>query len=330
MKKIISLLLITALLSALIGCSALERFLYDEGSGQVIFNPSSIEENKIERVDCDTLKVTVQVSSDHSPLDPDQYLQFSKLNEEEQRVYRAIEESVKIADISVDLTEYSLSYKRAMEIAQIIMADCPQYFYLSKYINATHYEGSDDAVELRLYYTDGTVTDEMEGKKLVKQADRQIIEKQITEFNNTAIEFLNSIPSYYSDEEMTKKIHDFIVSKVSYDQAAAELINTEDMPPAYTAYGALCNKKAVCEGYAKLFQYFCYGVGINAGQVYGSGDGEPHMWNVVEVDGRWLHSDLTWDDPIGGTGIYYDYYNISWDQMSKDHQMDKNMLYVPK
>ena len=54
---------------------------------------------------------------------------------------------------------------------------------MSKYINATHYEGSDDAVELRLFYTDGKVTDSMEGEKLTAQADRGIIEGQIKEFN---------------------------------------------------------------------------------------------------------------------------------------------------
>ena len=25
---------------------------------------------------------------------------------------------------------------------------------------------------------------------------------------------------------------------------------------------------------------------------------EAHTWNAVEIDGKWYHLDLTWDDPV--------------------------------
>ncbi len=329
MKKLLAILISLCVMFSLTACSGLEDVLDLGGSGQVIFNPTT-EKKGIERVDCDTLDVTVDISSAHIALDTEEYHRFVNLSETEQKVYLAIEEAVKIADISVDLTDLSINYERAMEIAQIFMADCPQYFYLSKYINATHYEGSDDAVELRLYYTDGKITDTMEGETLTAEADRDTIESQIEEFNDTVEDILDDIPVYASDEEMVKAIHDYIVDNTDYDEAAAELIDTDDMPPAYTAYGALCEGMAVCEGYAKSFQFLCYSVGINCAQVYGSGDGEPHMWNLVDIDGEWYHTDLTWDDPVGGDGrVYYDYYNLSWDEMKKDHVMDDNFLRLP-
>lgn len=330
MKKLIILILSLCILISAAGCSGLEDVLGgDLGGGQVIFNPSG-ESPGITRVDCDTLDVTVEANTEHLSLDTEEYYRFTNLNETEQKVYLAIEKAVKIADISVDLTKLSINYERAMEIAQIFMADCPQYFYMSKYINATHYEGSEDAVELRLFYTDGKTTDSMEGEKLTTQADRNLIEKQIKEFNQTVEEILSDIPVYYSDEEMVKAIHDYIIENTEYDEPAAELVDTDDMPPAYTAYGALCDGMAVCEGYAKSFQFLCYSVGINAAQVYGSGDGEPHMWNLVEIDDEWYHTDLTWDDPIGGDGrVYYDYYNLSWNEMKKDHVMDDGFLKLP-
>ena len=30
--------------------------------------------------------------------------------------------------------------------------------------------------------------------------------------------------------------------------------------------------------------------------------GEDHVWNLVYLDGKWLHLDLTWDDPVTSNG----------------------------
>ena len=35
-----------------------------------------------------------------------------------------------------------------------------------------------------------------------------------------------------------------------------------------------------------------------------------HVWNVVNIDGKWLNLDLTWDDPISIDGRDYLEYNI--------------------
>ena len=134
MKKLLILILSVCVLLSFVGCSGLEDILGgDLGGGQVIFNPSG-EDQGIKRVDCDTLDLTVEIDTEHLSLDTEEYYRFTNLNETEQKVYLEIEKAVKIADISVDLREFSINYERAMEIAQIFMADCPQYFYMSKYV----------------------------------------------------------------------------------------------------------------------------------------------------------------------------------------------------
>ena len=40
--------------------------------------------------------------------------------------------------------------------------DFTKNFYLARTINALHFDDSDDAIELRLSYTDGTVTDKVD------------------------------------------------------------------------------------------------------------------------------------------------------------------------
>ena len=39
-----------------------------------------------------------------------------------------------------------------------------------------------------------------------------------------------------------------------------------------------------------------------------------HIWNAVEIDGKWYHIDLTWDDPVVSDGkdyLYEDYFLIT-------------------
>ena len=41
---------------------------------------------------------------------------------------------------------------------------------------------------------------------------------------------------------------------------------------------------------------------------------ENHIWNAVYVNNKWMHLDLTWDDPVTSTGediLEYDYFLIS-------------------
>lgn len=63
----------------------------------------------------------------------------------------------------------------------------------------------------------------------------------------------------------------------------------------HTAYGALINKEAVCEGYAKAYKLLMDAMGIPCDVVIN----EEHAWNVVFLDGKWYLVDVTNDDTKG-------------------------------
>jgi transglutaminase/protease-like cytokinesis protein 3 len=114
--------------------------------------------------------------------------------------------------------------------------------------------------------------------------------------------------------QTVKFFHDYIILNCSYDDSLNNYSN---------AYGALVEGKAVCEGYARAFKYLCDRVGIPCELVIGSTDVD-HMWNVVEIEGKWYHIDLTWDDPRNKDGDYigYTYFNLSQEEILKDHTID--------
>lgn len=100
---------------------------------------------------------------------------------------------------------------------------------------------------------------------------------------------------YNNDIDKIRAVHDYLVDTIDYDGSKEST--------AYTAYGALVDKKAVCEGYAKAFKYVLDDMKIPCILVRGvaknnDGESEGHAWNYVKVDDQWYAVDVTWDDPV--------------------------------
>lgn len=91
---------------------------------------------------------------------------------------------------------------------------------------------------------------------------------------------------------------------------------------AYSAYGALVLKKAVCNGYAEGMKLLCDLSGVTCKMISGTADGEKHAWNLIKLDKEWYHADLTWDDPEPDetSRIMYPYFNVDDTQMKADHK----------
>ncbi len=86
----------------------------------------------------------------------------------------------------------------------------------------------------------------------------------------------------------------------------------------YTAYAALVNGKAVCQGYACLFYRMMLEAGIDVRIITGNGGGgtdSNHGWNIVRLKGLYYNMDTTWD--AGFSPEYYEFFlrctdNFEW------------------
>ena len=103
--------------------------------------------------------------------------------------------------------------------------------------------------------------------------------------------------------EKIRSIYRYICSTVSYDY---EHLYEDDYKLKYTAYGALINGTAVCQGYANLMYRMALEAGIDVRVVEGTGHGIPHAWNIVKLRDSFYFCDTTWDSP--GAGSYNDNY----------------------
>ncbi|BDD40418.1 hypothetical protein GUT184_06820 [Streptococcus ruminantium] len=99
-----------------------------------------------------------------------------------------------------------------------------------------------------------------------------------------------------SDVEKVKAAHDWLVENVHYVDRPGE---------DQTAYSALVERQTVCAGYANALKLMLDKMGIpnhtKMGKITG---GELHLWNIVELDGKWYHVDATWDYPGNSTRPY--------------------------
>lgn len=120
-----------------------------------------------------------------------------------------------------------------------------------------------------------------------------------------------------------KKVHDWMIDAMEYDESETNVNK-------YNIYGAIHDKKAVCEGYARSFRYIMEKIGVQCVLVSGTaknseGRTETHAWNYIQIDDKWYAVDVTWDDPviIGGGSITneqrYKFFLKGSEEFFKDH-----------
>ncbi len=122
--------------------------------------------------------------------------------------------------------------------------------------------------------------------------------------------------------EIELYFHDYICDNTVYD-------NVE--PIGYTAYDALVEGEAVCEGYSRAMQLLLMHKGVESYLVTGksvdaqkSGEdfSEGHMWNVVNIEGNNYYLDVTWDDldEKDTDEFQHNYFNLTETELLKDHK----------
>ncbi len=103
---------------------------------------------------------------------------------------------------------------------------------------------------------------------------------------NYQIEKLVKDTEGYTDKERIKYVYNWIGNHMKYDT-----IFTSDNKNQ-TIYAAFIQRNAVCAGFAKTAQVIFQRMGIKSYLVDGYTTG-PHMWNIIEVDGKNYFFDST-------------------------------------
>ncbi|MGN0460787.1 MAG: transglutaminase domain-containing protein [Ruminococcus sp.] len=197
----------------------------------------------------------------------------------------------------VTLEDVVLTQSEIRLVLSAVKMDNPMLFWLTDNFGYSNTNGY-TAMQLYSYETPDKIKSMQ--NKLMKKVNK----------------FITSVNSGLSEYDREILAHDKVVESCEY---ADEVKSAQDDYLAFTPYGVLVKGSAVCEGYAKCFQYFLSQLGIKSVTILGKGSKELHMWNAVLIDDCWYYVDPSWDD--GKDYERYDYFNITTDVLLSDHTM---------
>ena len=220
-------------------------------------------------------------------------------------VYRYVAEGIAAmqTDISLTTAGFSVSEAEIATVMRCYYADYPQHFW---YGGAYNYQISGSKVLSVLPVYTMTAAQKQTAQPKVDKAVKDLLGKAAygqTEFDRELI------------------LHDELAVRVNYVSAAN----------AHNLYGALVEGKAVCEGYARAFQYLLYQAGIPCLYVEGTSvrpggsKGEAHAWNIVRINGSYYHTDITWNDQSSAT--MHAFFNLNDTFIKEDHTISANNPY---
>ncbi len=207
------------------------------------------------------------------------------------------------AKISIAHSTHKITWDELCTVYDLVLNDHPEVFWHGTSYSGTLADGYASALKPS-YIMTGT---ELEAAKAALEAE---------------VVRLTADLEGKSDYEKSILLHDRLAAKSQYVLQGYH----------QTAYGALVQGTAVCAGYSRAYQLLMQRVGIPTWFVIGrsinpSGQEVSHAWNMVQLDGEWCYTDVTWDDQPRYT--FYAYLNMNSQQAAEGHTPTKYTEYLP-
>lgn len=189
--------------------------------------------------------------------------------------------------------------------------DCPSFYYIDPYNYRFSSKGGRFTIFFNYIYS----------KEKIAEFDKRLADG-LAKFKAA------NIRDDMSDYEKELVIHNFLVRFITYDKFAVSSPKT--ISEAYNVIGALLCQTAVCWGISLAFKLIADYCRLKAFVVVGAGNAEwakdNHAWNIVKLDGREYHLDVTWDiREKGSLSYYYDYFNLSDALISFNHSWNTSI-----
>ena len=212
--------------------------------------------------------------------------------------------------VSVNVKGWGIKTTTAKDVVNYILDTHPELFYIAG-ITQSHYTDSTDVTYLHFQLN----TTQLDNVGAQKKAYEDEISSVIAQIKKDSM----------SRVELALACHDYLVETVAYS-SKNPTTGTYDRE-VYTAYGALVNKDAVCQGYSLAYMDIMNRCGVPCSLVVS--ENANHAWNLIYEDGYWYHIDTTWDDPApDALGVVkHDYFMLSHDSLINMHA-DRSDYFV--
>jgi len=126
-------------------------------------------------------------------------------------------------------------------------------------------------------------------------------------------------------------IHDELVDLITY--RSHDGLSGDQLDRVHNCIGALVDRQANCQGYADAFYLLCSMLGMEVKIMNNKfTDSRAHTWNAVNVSGRWVMVDVTYDDTnavFDEKKPHYACFNFAADMADPNQVWDKGMEPAP-
>ncbi len=224
-------------------------------------------------------------------------------------------EHAKKGEATVDVEAFSVNYTDEVseEIKEYIFNRRPDLFNVTGSIGFSYY-GSGLLSEVRFTYS----------------CTPEEYAARIKEVETVANRLLSGVAGNTSLNDVQKAllIHDRLAVHCEYDTNVLQ--GKQAGVNARSIYGALVERRAVCDGYTRAYIYLLGKVGIRS--VMNRSDALYHSWNIVYIGGKPYHVDVTFDDPTNDvTGrVYHNNFLVSSAALYKEEHAASDYDVTPQ
>ena len=161
--------------------------------------------------------------------------------------------------------------------------------------------------------------------KVVIKVNKQYDNEQVAYINSEVDKIEALMKEGLPTKERIKLFHDYIINITKYDKDRAGNLTASQFKysESHTATGLLKNHVALCGGYSDIMSIYLNRLNVPNIRI----SAEKHVWNLVYIDNKWLHLDVTWDDPVTNTGkqiLIHDYFLIDTPTLLKHDNREHN------
>ena len=248
------------------------------------------------------------------PADHTSHYCYPKLSDIQKQYYSAMHSAVLDMHSSwIVLGPLSDNYSADIAVArQAFVADHPEIFWLANnYVTAKGKDSNGNPAALLMFSSADNTT-----SYLVTRSEKTHMEAEL----NKAVANIVSKVTATDPFEIEAQLLSLLCEKVTYSADPAD-------PFKYSAYGALVNGRALCEGYSRTMQLLLSQFNIPCTTVTGIANGEGHMWNLVQISNQWYNLDATWSDTANNF-VSFEYFNLTDADIALDHAFAKDFSEI--